>query len=89
MSVLFSKNNNYLNTLFRKGGTGNVLFRKGIHTAERVGDVLTKAGNIGNKISPYLSGIPLGQASSIATGIGNSLTNLAQKGNTFRKSIEK
>jgi hypothetical protein len=95
MAVMFSKAPSSLGTYFKKGGTGNVFFRKGLNTLDKIGNTFTNASNIGSKIAPVIGSFNSGLgasvlgASGISGAIGNVVNNYVSKGRAFKKSIEK
>jgi hypothetical protein len=75
-------NKNFRDYIFRKGSTGNTLFRKGLNTFGNVAKDFMTASDIATKVSPVLSGFNravgaiVGEAGVLGKTLGQTINGI-------------
>jgi hypothetical protein len=91
--MLFNKNSR--DYVFRKGSTGNTLFRKGLNTFGNVAKNFMTVSDLATKLSPVVTGFNpavgaiVGEAGVLGKSLGNTINDLVSSGKQFKKSIER
>ena len=91
--MLFNKNSR--DYIFRKGSTGNTLFRKGLNTFGNVAKGFMNASDIATKLSPVVTGFNpsvgaiVGEAGVLGKSLGQTINGIVSSGKQFKKSIER